>query len=353
MNILARAIGTATVLALATGVLLGAQPSASDFFTAPQTLKAPTAAELRPVVQAWLNERNMSAPERTRAESAWNALPPTTQGSEVLDRLATTFARGDPRARALVEACSKPRNGAPLPHVDWLASQDTPPLERSNLRLVYGRWLSHERLYDELLEQLRGLEPTDVVDPAGLLFYQSVAYHRLLDKEEGLRTLDRLLDDVADVPMRYEALAKLMKVDLQGLDEETLDHIARRMDDIRRRLDLGRAGQKVVKIEDDVIKSLDKLIDDLEKKQQQQQQASAGGAGAMRPTTPMSDSQLAPLKGPGEVDRKHIGNTAGWGNLPPKQREEALQQIGKDFPAHYRDAIEQYFRKLAGEGSER
>ena len=68
---------------------------------------------------------------------------------------------------------------------------------------------------------------------------------------------------------------------------------------------------------------------------------------------PMQDSKLAPLKGPGDVDHRRIGNTAGWGDLPPKQREEALQQIGKDFPSHYRDAIEQYFRKLAAERSER
>ena len=30
-------------------------------------------------------------------------------------------------------------------------------------------------------------------------------------------------------------------------------------------------------------------------------------------------------------------------------REEALQQIGKDFPSQYRDVVEQYFRKLAAE----
>jgi len=26
-----------------------------------------------------------------------------------------------------------------------------------------------------------------------------------------------------------------------------------------------------------------------------------------------------------------------------------LQQIGRDYPTHYRDVIEQYFRRLAGE----
>jgi hypothetical protein len=28
-----------------------------------------------------------------------------------------------------------------------------------------------------------------------------------------------------------------------------------------------------------------------------------------------------------------------------------MQQIGRQFPSHYRDAIEQYFRKLATEGT--
>ena len=64
----------------------------------------------------------------------------------------------------------------------------------------------------------------------------------------------------------------------------------------------------------------------------------------------MQDSQAAGGKGPGEVDPKKLGGRAGWGNLPPKQREEALQKISKDLPAHYREVIEEYFRKLARDG---
>jgi hypothetical protein len=52
-------------------------------------------------------------------------------------------------------------------------------------------------------------------------------------------------------------------------------------------------------------------------------------------------------KGEGNVANKPIGDGSGWGDLPPRERDEALQQIGKEFPAHYRDMIEQYFRKLA------
>ncbi len=55
-------------------------------------------------------------------------------------------------------------------------------------------------------------------------------------------------------------------------------------------------------------------------------------------------------KGPGNVDQKRLKNEEDWGNLPPKERQEALQQISKDLPAHFRDVIEEYFRKLAREG---
>ena len=57
-------------------------------------------------------------------------------------------------------------------------------------------------------------------------------------------------------------------------------------------------------------------------------------------------------KGRGEVTKRDIGSGSGWGDLPPKEREQAMQQIGREFPSHYRDAIEQYFRKLASQGSE-
>ena len=54
-------------------------------------------------------------------------------------------------------------------------------------------------------------------------------------------------------------------------------------------------------------------------------------------------------KAPGDVAKKDIGHKSGWGDMPPKEREEALQHMGRDFPPHYRDAIEEYFRKLATE----
>jgi hypothetical protein len=64
----------------------------------------------------------------------------------------------------------------------------------------------------------------------------------------------------------------------------------------------------------------------------------------------MQDSQAAGGSGNGDVDRKKIDDRDGWGNLPPAERQQALQQISRDLPTHYREAIEAYFRKLATEG---
>jgi hypothetical protein len=320
----------------------------NDAFATTPTLAPPAATAVLDELEAWLSERGASDEARRELRNQWTDAQHPVDRSALLDRLADAFASADPRAKELVDICSRPRSGFKLPDVGWLAAADTPAFEARNLRVFYGRWLAHQAFYDELLEQVKDLDPAQVADPATLLFCQSVAYHRLLDKDEGLKTVDRLLHDVASVPTRYKTLATLMRADLDELEDDSLDHIARRMDDIRRRLDLGRAGKKVRTEEDGVIASLDKMIEEMEKQQQQQQ--SAGGS--MQPSSPMQDSRIAPLKGPGEVEHRNIGNKSGWGDLPAKQREQALQEIGKDFPPHYRDVIEQYFRRLASEGSD-
>jgi len=345
-----------SVRILVSGLLLLLAPVASSAASQPDALgnipvlRAATLDDVREQAMSWLQERRADPATMTAVQEIWRSDAGSFAAASTLDRLAATIALVDPRAKALLDQCAKPADNLALVPPEWLMNAETPPLVRNNLRLYYGRWLSQHQLYDESLEQLAGLEPTDVVDPAALLFYQSVAHHRLLNKTDGLRTIDRLLSQVVEGPSRYVTVAGLMREDLKTLEDESLDHIARQMDDIRRRLDLGRAGEKVRKEEDDVIAALDKLIEDMEKQQQQQQQQNAGGGSPPPSSQPMPDSRIAGAKGPGNVDRKNIGNSAGWGDLPAKEREEALQQIGKDFPSHYRDIIEQYFRKLATEG---
>jgi hypothetical protein len=347
------AVACLLVAALAAGSVWAAEIKPNQEFAKKATWKIPAAASVREAAMEWLAMRELPQTARMQLETLWSSALAGDNEAHLFDVLCATFAAADPQAAELVTTCLQPRRQIALPEVGWLTDEKTPAIERHNLRLLYGRWLVQESLHDEAAVQLENLQPDDVADPAALLFYQAVVHHSTLAPEAGLAAIARLLENEAKIPKRYVSLSRLMQADLEALKEESLDHIARRMDDIRRRLDLGRAGPKVREVEDGVIASLDKLIKEMEEQQQAAAAAAAAaGRGSARPSTPLPDSVPMELKGQGEVTKKPLGSESGWGNLPPKDRQEALQQIGKDFPAHYRDMIEQYFRKLANEGGE-
>ena len=50
---------------------------------------------------------------------------------------------------------------------------------------------------------------------------------------------------------------------------------------------------------------------------------------------------------PGEADSKSYPKQGKWGDLPPKEEAKAKQLIGREFPSHYRQAVEEYFKKIA------
>lgn len=342
----------AAALAAAAGIALAdaPQPPAES---PPKTSawQTPRADEVKAQAMAWLEQKKADAATRAKAAALWTDLGEKPTELDVLVRLAGTFAAGDENAANLIRLCAKPKDQFVLPAQAWLTDAKTAPLAANNLRLLYGRWLIHAELYDEALEQLSGLNAGDVVAPATLLFYQGVAYHTLLDKNAGMKAIAKLLEGADESPRRYVAVARLMQEDLKSLKDDSLDHVARRMNDVRRRLDLGRGGKKVRGVEDGIIKSLDDII----KKLEEQQAAAAAAAGAqdtIRSSKPAPDSVPMGGKGPGEIVKKNFSKEFDWGNLPPKEREEALQRISRDFPPHYRDLIEQYYRRLAAEENE-
>lgn len=321
-----------------------------DPLAGPTTWKPPEWSELRTQVLTWLESTDADVETRQQVTERW----PQSEPAEIPDRLTyliETFAFADSSVAGMTAALAGEAAPRTVPSPHWPADGKLPDFVSKNCLLYLGRWAARQQLYDEAQEQLDGLTTDDVADPAALLFYQTVVRQRLLQKKQALESLAELLRGEQYVPRRYLAVAQLMRPDLENLEDDSLDHIARRMDDIRRRLQFGRADQQVQEIEDGVIASLDKLIEKAKRRQQQQSQSTmpSGSQSAQ----PASDSRILPGRGPGEVTKKDVGDGSGWGDLPPKEREAALQQIGREFPAHYRDVIEQYFRRLAGSENDR
>jgi hypothetical protein len=319
----------------------------------------PAIAQLRTDVMKLATDRKLAKPAQQQLESLWPSDEKTLDNTTALDRVAQSILLLEPAAADLIKLCSQHRSELLLPTFDILKDDKQPELIRNNLRLYFGRWLSQERYYEESLEQLTGLEPKAVCDPMSLLFYQSVNHHALLMKKEGTETLAKLFERRYELPKRFELVGRMMQLDLAALKEDSLDHVSRRMQDIARRMDFGRSGKKVQGEEKKVIAALDKLIEELEKEQNGNGGGGGGGGGGqgqgqgsgppngIQSNGPAADSNIARGKGDGNVTKKNIGSKSGWGDLPPKEREQALQQIGKEFPSHYRDVIEEYFRRMA------
>jgi len=308
---------------------------------------APSVDEARDKTMEWVAARQIRDELLLqRIRDLWEFEDVVPPARVLLQTVIDSFALADAQTRRLIEACSF--TGAPLRPADaeQLRRDGAGEFYQANVTLYYARYLAQARLYDEALEAFASLDPHSVVDPATCLFYRAVCEQQLLVKDPALVTLEKLLEQTADVPVGYERVATLMRHELGEIKEKSLGEVSRKMRDSERRLDLGRGGQKVQKVQDEIIATLDEIIEKLE-----QQSGGGGGGGAgnsgNQSSAPAEDSRIKGQTAPGDVDHKTLKKQGGWGALPPKDASRAKNLINRDFPAHYRRAVEEYFKKLA------
>lgn len=282
----------------------------------------------------------------------------------VLDLVAETLALGDPAAAKLLADSRDPNASAPVKVPDVLKDAKLSLFFRANLGLAYARALSHRRIHEETLDVLKCFRPEQVVDPMAYLFHRSVAEHALLNKPEATQTITRLLDDGIGTPERYKTVSALMLLDMETWKDKDLGAIARKMENIERRLDLARGGPQTQKLQKEVIMRLDELIKELENKAKKKpgngngqpngggcpdggQPGNTPGSGNI-PSSPMPDSTLPPGGGTGRVDTVKMRKLVEeWGRMPPREQARALQELTQGMSARHREAIENYFRNLA------
>ncbi|MGE5192118.1 MAG: hypothetical protein ACM3U2_06405 [Deltaproteobacteria bacterium] len=277
----------------------------------------------------------------------WGLADDVPTAQTLFDLTIQSFALADEATQKLVEACSLQQATLLPPDARLLEQADAGRFYTANVSLFYGRYLAHRQMFEESLDVLIRTSIADVVDPASLLFFKAVCQHHLLMKAEGLATIEQLLKNTEGVPVRYSTVASLMQFDLEALRDQSLDEVSRKMTDVERRLGLGRTGQKVQKKEDEIIVTLDELI----KKIEEQQGGGGGGGGAggnsNRSASPAQDSTIKGSTAPGKVDSKKFANEKEWGDLPPRARAKARDELARKFPAHYKDAIENYTKQAA------
>lgn len=338
-----RANSRTVAAASAIAVLCAAGSSRADELHA-----APSTSELRAAVEAWLQTRPADDDLRTTVTAVWDAVPADASADQRFDAVMQTFYLADEQVRALVDACLAGDLYGMEQQLPALVSGGAHPLLVENVRYFIARYLAVLTMYDESLDLFAQIDVGQVVDPAGCLFYRAVCEHSLLLKQEGLQTINTLLTSTEDVPVRYSTVAELMKHDLEQLRERTLGEVARQMRDVERRLALGRPGPDTQRVEERIITTLDEIIEKIE----QQQGGGGGGSGqgqrgGQQSNSPANDSYVGGVQGPGEVEDRDIGHQDGWGDLPDRAQAAAKEMINRQFPAHYRQAVEEYLKRIA------
>jgi len=226
------------------------------------SLRGVDPAEARKQAESWLKSVGKAdAGSLAKFKTIWDEDRP------LLDKVAATLTLGDPQAAKLLAEARDAGTPAPVETPALLKDRSKSDFFRNNLALLYARALVTRKVYEEALDSLGVAKPDDVIDPASYLFHRAVCEYELMLKDKADASIDRLLVDVTDSPERYRMVAALMHFDMLTWQEKDLGWIARKMDNIQRRLDLKRGGKNTQKMQKEVLVRLDEMIKELEAKQ--------------------------------------------------------------------------------------
>jgi hypothetical protein len=227
-------------------------------------LKSADAAEARKQAEAWLKSVKADDATLAKFKTIWDADRP------LLDKVAATLALGDADAAKFLAEARDADAAAPIEVPAILKDKKKAEFLRNNLALAYAKALTTRKVYEEALEAFSSVKADEVVDPAAYYFHKAVCEYEMMLKDRAESSIDRLLVDVTDSPERYRMVAALMHFDMLTWQEKDLGWIARKMDNIQRRLDLKRGGKQTQKMQKEVLVRLDEMIKEIENKQKQQ-----------------------------------------------------------------------------------
>lgn len=169
---------------------------------------------------------------------------------------------------------------------------------------------------------------------------------RLNRKKDSLYWYSELESSFLEIPERYKVVANLIKneIDLWG-DRDEIDDIARDMLKVKDRLLHGSGGKKTQEIQIDIVKRLEKMIQEKEDMLNKAQQSSSQQN--QQNNKPLEQSHIQNDSGKGDIEKRTIRKLSEqWGKLPPREQARALQEATFGLPARHREAIENYFRNL-------
>ena len=257
-------------LLVLTSTVVGQEKKPTSF----GALETMSAADAKTKLTAWLKEVGKSdAATLTKLDTIWK-----DESRSTIDRMADSLALGDKIAASLIAEARDANAPAPIVLPAVFKDEKTSAFYRANLGLIYARALANRRVYEEALDTLKMFQASQVADPAAYLFHRAVCEHAMQQKPEATKTILRLLEEGASIsPDRYKTVATLMLLDMHTWKDKDLGDIARKMDNIERRLEIARGGPETRRQQREVLNRLDEMIKKLENQNKKKKKTSPTG----------------------------------------------------------------------------
>ncbi len=182
-----------------------------------------------------------------------------------------------------------------------------------------------------------------------VLFYRIINNFCLNNVKETQKLLDQI-EQRFELPERYKSVASLIRneVGFWKDDYDDLADIGREMKKVKDRLHNANGGPTTQKLQDEIVKRLDKKIKDLEDIIKKPKDDDVADSKLPNNQKPQDDTRIENENGPGHINPvKFKELTENWVNIPPRERASALQTLTQGLSVRHREAIENYFRILA------
>lgn len=207
--------------------------------------------------------------------------------------------------------------------------------------------------------------PRYTTHSADLFFLLGFAQANTMQYDAARITLDFFLEHAPDAPERFRTSATQMLTELDRRIPGRLPDVYDLMQFAQREMTMGDTDGDVTGSQDEAIRLLERLIQEAESQEQQNKGKGGGGKSSGRDKKDRSQKQNQKSMSPRERAELNPNNDPAierhlerarrarpgeaWGKLTPREREQVLQSLQQQFPAQYRELVEQYYRQLAKE----
>lgn len=215
-----------------------------------------------------------------------------------------------------------------------------------------------DRCYETIAHVIKTHAPIEryTTSPANIRFMVGYCLVHNLQYEPAFKCLESFLRNYPNAPERLRVAAIQMITELARRAPGRLGDVRDLMTYAGRRISLGDTGEKVTQRQKKAIDLLDALIEEAEEQEKNGDgdgDGGGGGGGGSPGGTgqPKGGANRSALPGGGARDAQLRKTRArpgeAWGRMPPKQRDQILQNLQRQFPSRYRDLLEQYYEQLA------